>query len=51
MLWRIIKLLILLAVLAGIALIAYAYVGPILFAPDFAAPSEQITQPVVLELE
>ncbi len=51
MLWRLIKLLFSLAVLGGLGLIIYAYVGPILFAPDFAAPSQQVREPVVLEFE
>lgn len=51
MAWRLIKILLVLAVLAGLMLIAYAYVGPILFPADFAAPSETVTAPVTLELE
>lgn len=48
--WRLIKVLLILAVLCGLALIAYAYVGPIVFPADFAAPSQQITAPVALEV-
>ena len=51
MIWRIVKYLIILLVLAGLALMAYAYVGPVLFPADFAAPSEEVTAPVTLELE
>lgn len=46
--WRLIKALIFLAVLGGIALVAYAYVGPILFPADFEAPREDVTMPVTL---
>ena len=49
--WRLIKLLLILVVLAGLLLVAYAYVGPIMFPADFAAPSQQITQPVTLEVD
>lgn len=51
MIWRLIKLLFSLSVLAGLALIIYAYVGPVLFPGDFAAPSQTMREPVVLELE
>ena len=47
--WRLIKTLFLLAVLAGVALIAYAYAGPLFFPNDFAPPSTQITKSVTLE--
>ncbi|EET46701.1 hypothetical protein TR2A62_0582 [Thalassobium sp. R2A62] len=49
--WRMIKFLILLVILAAIALIAYAYVGPIFFVSDFAAPQEQVVVPVILGTE
>ncbi|MGB7318174.1 MAG: hypothetical protein WBC85_09435 [Planktotalea sp.] len=42
---RILKWLIYLAILAGIALVAYAYVGPF-FGADFSAPLEEIRIPV-----
>lgn len=51
MLWRIVKYLFVLLILAGVALVAYAYVGPVLFPADFAAPSQEVTAPVTLELE
>lgn len=51
MLWRLIKLILLLAILAGCALIAYAYVGPIVFPADFAAPSEETRVPLLLETQ
>ena len=51
MLWRILKLLFSLALLGGIGLVIYAYVGPIVFPSDFAAPSQQVVEPIVLELD
>lgn len=51
MIWKLIKLLFYLAVLGAIGLIAYVYVGPIFFPQDFAAPQEQVTEPVTLETE
>lgn len=48
MLWKLIKFLFGLAVVAAIGLIAYAYVGPIFFPADFAAPSEEVVEPVTL---
>lgn len=48
--WRLIKIVLGLTVLAGLGLIAYAYVGPVVFPADFAAPSQQITAPVTLEV-
>ena len=49
MIWRLIKLFLILVVIGAIGLVAYAYVGPLFFSGDFAAPTEEITQPVVLE--
>jgi len=49
--WRLIKALIFLAILASLAFVAYAYAGPIFFQADFAAPSEQVVKPVTLELD
>ncbi|MFT5744352.1 MAG: hypothetical protein ACI86S_002433 [Paracoccaceae bacterium] len=49
--WRLIKVLLFLGVFAAIALVAYAYVGPIFFPADFAAPSDVVTKPVTLSLE
>ncbi|SHE45606.1 hypothetical protein SAMN05444339_101415 [Loktanella atrilutea] len=46
--WRLIKALFFLAVLAALALIAYAYAGPLFFPGDFAPPTQEITQPVTL---
>lgn len=45
--WRIIKWLVYLAILAGLALIAYAYLGPF-FGADFSAPLHEIRVPVDL---
>lgn len=47
--WRFIKILIYLIILLAIGLIAYAYIGPILFPSDFAAPAQEVTRPVTLE--
>ena len=49
--WRLIKAILTLAILAGLGLIAYAYVGPIFFPADFAAPTEQISVPVTLDTD
>ncbi len=46
--WRLIKALLVLAVLAGLGLVAYAYVGPVFFPDDFAPPSRTVTQDVTL---
>lgn len=51
MLWRLVKLMLVLAVLAGLALIAYAYVGPIVFPADFAPPSDETRLPLTLETQ
>jgi hypothetical protein len=44
---RIFKWLIYLCILAGIALVGYAYIGPF-FGADFSAPLHEIREPVVL---
>lgn len=49
MIWKLFKLLFWLAVLCAIGLVAYAYLGPIFFPSDFAAPATNITSPVSLE--
>lgn len=46
----VIKWLFFLAVLLGIALVAYAYVGP-LFGVDFAPPQTEIRTPVTLDVD
>ena len=48
--WRLIKLLLYLVVLAGLGLVGYAYLGPILGA-DFMPARETVTMPVELDLE
>ena len=50
-LWRLIKALLVLAVLAALAFVAYAYVGPIFFASDFAAPVQEVVKPVTLDTQ
>ncbi|MDU8929806.1 hypothetical protein RXV86_20660 [Alisedimentitalea sp. MJ-SS2] len=45
---RIIKWLLILAVLGGIALVAYAYVGPF-FGADFSPPTQEIRQTIELD--
>ena len=47
--WRLIKALFFLIVIGAIALVAYAYLGPIFFPADFAAPVEEVTRPVTLD--
>jgi len=49
--WRLIKVLLILAVLAAIALVAYAYVGPLLLPGDFEPPVREVTQPLDLDLQ
>ena len=48
--WRLIKLLLILGVLAGIALVAYAYVGPLVLPGDFEPPLREVSEPVDLDL-
>lgn len=48
--WRLIKILLVLVILAGIALVIYAFVGPLLLPGDFEPPLEEVTQPVELDL-
>lgn len=47
--WRLIKVILFLVIVAAIGLVAYAYVGPIFFPADFAPPVTEISEPVVLE--
>jgi len=49
--WRIFKALLFLAVLAAIIFVSYAYVGPVFFPADFAAPGRVVTEPVLLNLD
>jgi len=45
---RLFKYLIYLAILAFVALVAYAYVGPF-FGVDFSPPQHEIRKPVILD--
>ncbi|WP_417699470.1 hypothetical protein [Pseudophaeobacter sp.] len=45
---RLIKYLVIFGVLAAVALIAYAYLGP-WFGADFSVPIEEVRKPVVLD--
>ncbi|MCG7623319.1 MULTISPECIES: hypothetical protein [unclassified Epibacterium] len=47
---RLAKYLAFLILLAAIALVGYAYVGP-WFGADFSAPSEEVRKPVVLNAD
>ncbi len=47
---RLVKLLLYLLVLSGIALVAYAYLGP-WFGADFAPPMNEIRVPVTLDAQ
>ena len=49
LLWRLIKLLFVLAVLGAIAFVAYAFLGPIFVPNDFPAPVTEVIKPVTLE--
>lgn len=48
---RLVKAVVYLLVLAVLAFLAYAYVGPIFFAADFAAPQSEVSAPVSLDLD
>jgi hypothetical protein len=47
--WRFLKALFFLIILLAIGLVGYAYVGPIIFPADFAAPAQEVNRPVSLE--
>lgn len=47
--WRLFKAIFLLAALASMGLVAYAYLGPVFFPGDFAPPLSDVSQPVVLD--
>jgi hypothetical protein len=49
--WRLIKVLLILAALAAVALVIYAYAGPLLLPGDFAPPLREVAQPVDLNLD
>jgi len=46
--WRLIKFLFVLVVLAAIGFVGFAYLGPIFMPTDFAPPVEEIIKPVTL---
>ncbi len=46
--WRLMKFLFVVAVLAVIGFIAFAYIGPIFMPDDFAAPVQEVVKPVTL---
>ncbi len=48
LIWALVKAALILAVLAVLGVLAYAYVGPMLFPDDFAAPATEETKPVTL---
>ncbi|ADO42227.1 hypothetical protein [Ketogulonicigenium vulgare] len=48
MLWKLIKVIFILVVVAAIALIAYAYVGPLVMPDDFQPPAREMRVPVTL---
>ncbi|PRY75326.1 hypothetical protein [Marivita geojedonensis] len=47
---RIVKWLIYLIIIGGLALVAYAYVGPY-FGADFSPPQTEVRQPVTLDAD
>ena len=47
---KMIKLLFMLAILAFIGLVGYAYVGPF-FGADFSAPQIEVRQPLILNAD
>lgn len=47
--WRFIKVLIFLTILMALGFVAYAYIGPVLFPSDFAAPAQEVIRPVTLD--
>ena len=47
--WRFMKLLIFLIILLAVGFVAYAYLGPVLFPSDFAAPAQEVTRSVTLD--
>jgi hypothetical protein len=49
--WRLIKFLVYLAILTGIVLVLYAYVGPILLPDHFVPATGEIVTPVDLDLD
>lgn len=50
MIWRLIKAIVFLAILGGIGLLCFSYLGPILMPDAFAPPTTEIRQPVTLDI-
>ncbi len=48
--WRLLKWLVYLALLAAIGVVAYAYIGPF-FGADFSAPAEERREPVIIDVQ
>ena len=46
--WRLIKFLFVVVVVAALAFVAFAYLGPIFTPDDFAPPAQQVVKPVTL---
>ena len=49
--WRLIKFLLILALLALVGLVIYAFVGPFVLPGDFEPPVREVTEPVDLGLD
>lgn len=49
--WRLIKVMLVLLLLAVILFVAYAYVGPILFHEDFSPTIQEVVKPATLGVE
>lgn len=49
--WRLIKFLFVLVVLAAVSFVGYAYLGPIFVPGDFAPPIEEVVKPVTLGVD
>ena len=47
---KLIKLLLMIAIIAFIGLVGYAYVGPF-FGADFSAPQVEVRQPLILNAD
>jgi len=47
--WRFIKVVFFLLILIAVGLVGYAYVGPVLFPADFAAPAQEVNRPVTFD--
>ena len=47
--WRLLRVILYLAIIGALALIAYAYAGPIFFPGDFAPPRSETSVPITLE--